>query len=370
MTSRRFWVKGNRDEYAHFLARTHNANLLDVSSPFRFEIKSREFSSLILRRVSVRGHCSNSYQLQDAFIGLMIALPGSGFSTRANGQVDLKPCNHHSIHWHFGGDDQVYAHHLDSDVIYLRLETVRLLRELAYRGLAIADLMALQGREASAGLIRLCEQMEVYLEIKSNLVTDDQWADQLLIDLIDEFQMMSAPRDGKFSKQSGNHVIESLQWFCNQSATTAIKLDQIAMALHVTPRTIQSSFQNQFNMTPMRWLRLWRFSELHRQLFLNLFKVQNPTTLIKASGLGSIDTASRAYRIIYGKTPLEELSLTGLAKDKSANNSGGENPSIYSIDEAIELLAELKDVSINNGHVHSLITLMVKLDQGNLALNQ
>jgi hypothetical protein len=44
-------VKGNRDDYAHFLARarTQNANLLDLRSPFRFEIKSWERSSFILR---------------------------------------------------------------------------------------------------------------------------------------------------------------------------------------------------------------------------------------------------------------------------------------------------------------------------------
>jgi hypothetical protein len=40
MNSRSFWVKGNREDYAHFLARarTQNANLLDVRTPFRFEI--------------------------------------------------------------------------------------------------------------------------------------------------------------------------------------------------------------------------------------------------------------------------------------------------------------------------------------------
>ena len=65
MNSRSFWVKGNRDDYAHFLARTHNAELLAVSSPFCFEIKSREFSSLALRRVSVSGHCSLKLISQD-----------------------------------------------------------------------------------------------------------------------------------------------------------------------------------------------------------------------------------------------------------------------------------------------------------------
>jgi hypothetical protein len=232
-------VKGNSDDYAHFLARSHNANLLDVSSPFRFEIKSRELSSLILRRVSVWGQCSNSYHLQDAFIGLMIALPGSGFSTRAPGQVDLKACDHHSIHWHFASDEQVYSHHLDSDVFYIRIETARFLRLLACKGLAIFDIMALHSREASSGLIRLCEQIELFIEKVANPEEGDQWADQFLIKLVNVLQFMVYSKTSKFSSFSGTYVAASLQWVANQSSAAAISLNHAKNASNKLPESVK-----------------------------------------------------------------------------------------------------------------------------------
>jgi AraC-like DNA-binding protein len=367
MNSRRFWVKGNRDDYAHYLARTNNANLLDVSSPFRFEIKSREFSSLILRHVSVWGQCSNSYHLQDAFIGLMIALPGSGFSTQANGQVDLKPCDHHRIHWQFASDDLVYAHHLDSNVLYIRLETARLLRELAQRGLAIADILLLQGQEASAGLIRLCEPIERHLEESGSPEEQDAWADRFLIDLIDELQFMGSLKANPSSSASGMHVAASLQWLCKQNAATTINLNLLAKAINVTPRTIQISFQKQFRMTPMRWLKLWRINQLHRLLFNNLAQHANANALIQESGLGSITTASRAYRTLYGRNPSEELSQTNLTETNPARKSHKYEKSTYTINEAIQFLSSLKEDSGDDGQHDQLIILKVKLDHAPLA---
>ena len=363
MNSRSFWVKGNRDDYAHFLARSHNAKLLDVSAPFHFEIKSRELSSLILRRVSVWGQCANSYHLQDAFIGLMIALPGSGFSTRAPGQVDLKPCDHHSIHWHFASDEQVYSHHLNSDVFYIRIETARFLRLLACRGLAISDIMALHGREASSGLIRLCEQIELFIENSASPEEEDQWADHFLIELVDELQLISHLKTSRFKSSSATHVATSLQWVCNQSSAAAINLDQLAKAINVTPRTVQTSFQNQFKITPIRWLKLWRINQLHRLLFLNQGQHQNPNTLIQASGLGSSITANKAYRIIYSKSPQEELNLSKLTTIKSTEYLQNRGHKIYSIDEAIELLSALKETPQGQIHLDPLITFIVNLGQ-------
>jgi len=369
MKSRRFWVKGNRDDYAHYLARTNNANLLDVSSPFHFEIKSREFSSMILRHVSVWGQCSNSYHLQDAFIGLMIALPGSGFSTQANGQVDLKPCDHHRIHWQFASDDLVYAHHLDSNVIYIRLETARLLTELAQRGLAISDIMALQGQEASTGLIRLCEPIEVHLEESGTPEEQDQWADRFLIDLVDELQLMGSLKAKRSNSASGTHVAASLQWLGNQHTVTAINLEQLAKAINVTPRTIQSSFQNQFRLTPMRWLKLWRISELHRRLFQNHNQSIDATTMVQDSGLGSVSTASKAYRSIHGKTPQEELRDTNLERNSSTRKSQYDRETTYTIDQAIELLSSLKENSEADESHAKPITLKIELSHASLASN-
>ena len=375
MNSRSFWVKGNRDDYAHFLARTHNADLLAVSSPFRFEIKSREFSSLVLRRVSVNGHCSNSYLLQDAFIGLMIALPGSGFSTRATDQidpeVDLKRRDYPSIHCHFACDERVFSHHLDSHVFYIRFEAARFLFELAFRGLGIASFMALDGKEASTNLMRLCEPIEKLIETTINLQEQDQWADQLLVDLMDELQVMATMKADSSSRSAGGHVIASLQWLDNQSAATAINLDQLATAINVTPRTIQTSFQNRFKITPMRWLKLWRFSQLHRLLFHNNDQQDYANTLVMECGLGSITTASRGYRAIYGRTPQEELDLTNHSRDNTARGLEYDGKTVYTLDQALELLGNLKLISQDQLQLQlqPFITLRVKLNQASNASN-
>jgi len=362
MKSRSFWVKGDRDDYAHFLARTHNANLLDVSSPFHFEIKSKEFSSLILRRVSIRGQCSNSYHLQDAFIGLVITRPGSGFSTGANGPIDRKQRDHHSIYWHFASDDKVYNHHDDSDAIYIRLETARFLRELAFQGLAFSTIMALHGQEASPGLIRLGEQADIHLQKSLSSEEQDQWADQFLIDLIAECQLMGSLKANRSSLLACHHVKTAIQWFCDQNSAAAINLEQLAKAIHATPRTIQASFQSQSKLTPMRWLKLWRLTQLHRLLFHNHDHHSNANAMIQASGLGSIDTASRAYRIIYDKTPLEEINLANLARGELAKDPIDNGKTTFTIEEAIAMLSSLKQASKGQNNLDQLVTLRVKLD--------
>jgi len=372
MNARSFWVKGNRDEYAHFLARTHNAHLIDISTTFDFEIKSKEFSSLILRRIRVRGQCSNSYLLQDAFIGLMISLPGSSFSTRANGNLDLKPCQHHRIHWHIACDEEVYAHHLNSNMIYIRIETCRLLRELAFRKIPINALMALDGQEASRGLIRLCEEIEQRLEASGNFSDLDEWADWLLVQVVDELQLMGSIKASKISKAANMHVAESLRWLCSQISDAAINLDQLAKAIHVTPRTIQTSFQNQFNMTPMRWLKLWRLSQLHRRLLSK--DASNPFAIemIQASGLGAINTATRAYRQIYGRNPQEELNVSNIHQDDFSTPIETTEDSTHTpttIDEAIKLLEGLRELSSQGINQQSLIHLTVRLNCPSLPSN-
>jgi len=371
MNAHGFWVKGNRDQYAHFLARTHNANLLNISTEFNFEIKSKECSSLILRRISISGQCSNSYLLQDAFIGLMISLPGSGFSTRADSHLDLKPSQHHRIHWHIGCNEEVYAHHLNSNIIYIRIESCRLLRELAFRKIPIHALMALDGQEASSGLIRLREQIEQHLKAGGNFADLDEWADQLLAHLVDELQLMGSIKASKISKAASMHVAESLRWLCSQISDAAINMDQLARAIHVTPRTIQTSFQNQCNMTPMRWLKLWRISLLHRRL-LNDNAHLSAIEMIQACGLGAINTATRAYRQLYGRTPHEELSLTNISQEKLGKPIETTEDSTHTpitIDEAIRLLEGLRELSSQGINQQSLIHLNVRLDCPSLGTN-
>ena len=71
MNARSFWLREIEMNIPHLSSRSHKANLLDRCATFDFEIKSMEFSSLILRRISICGQCSNSFLLQDAYIGLL-----------------------------------------------------------------------------------------------------------------------------------------------------------------------------------------------------------------------------------------------------------------------------------------------------------
>ena len=82
--------------------------------------------------------------------------PGGGFGTLASGHLDLKPCQQHRIHWHTACDQEVYSHHLFGDMIFIRIKTYRLLRKLANRKFALSTLTALDGHQASTGLIRIC----------------------------------------------------------------------------------------------------------------------------------------------------------------------------------------------------------------------
>jgi len=361
MTSRRFWVKGNRDDYAHFLARTHNANLIHVSSLFNFEIRSHETASLIARRVSIWGECSNNYQLSDAFIGLMITSPGSGFSTEANGSIDLKPCNHPRLLWHFSTSEPVYGHHVNSRIIYFRLESARFLHLLSNRGMALSVVVALHGQEASDTLIHIAEQLLNALEQISDPQTPDEWSDRFLRELVDELHCMSALKADRSMKAAQAHVGASLEWLVTQGSDM-VNLNQLAIAINVTPRTIQSSFQSQFRMTPMRWLKLWRINQLRSHLFNNPTHQQSANQLIEASGLGSLDTATRFYREIYGLTPQEEINKSNLARDGKNKKLTDAGKPLLSIDEAITLLQKLKQTPIEQGIRQQIIHFRVKVD--------
>jgi len=84
--------------------------------------------------------------------------------------------------------------------------------------------------------------------------------------------------------------------------------------------------------------------------------------MIQASGLGSIDTASRAYRIIYDKTPLEEINLANLARGELAKDPIDIGKTTFTIEEAIAMLSSLKQASKGQNNLDQLVTLRVKLD--------
>ena len=117
----------------------------------------------------------------------------------------------------------------------------------------------------------------------------------------------------------------------------------------------------------MRWLKLWRISELHRHLLQNHNQSIDANMMVRGSGLGSISTASKAYRSIYGRTPQEELRDTNLKTTNLARQSKYDRETTYTIEQAIDFLNSLKESSKANKSHAKLITLKVELSHPSLA---
>ena len=75
------FLEGRLDRYRDFLKQTTNAELLDASEDFCFEITSVETPNLVVREVHTRGQASNGYEQGDAFFGLMLSHGPGAFST-------------------------------------------------------------------------------------------------------------------------------------------------------------------------------------------------------------------------------------------------------------------------------------------------
>lgn len=358
MLSRHFQIKGNRDDYAHFLARTHNASLIEVSSPFNFEINGYESSSLILREVFVRGECSNTYHLQDAFIGLMIIYPGSGFSTEENGHRHLSPAQRHHLRWHVGGTKPIYSHHRHSRVLYLRFETCRFLFTLAQHGLVLSDVLSTSGREPSAALIRRSEELFTLFRKGLDSERQDKCADEYLQQLIVELCSLSALHRNAQQLSSRSYVCESMRWLTEHSASR-ISLQNLAQAINVTPRTIQVGFQKHFGLSPMRWLKLWRLGMLRRLVFRPGTSQQTFSNLILQSQLGAMSTVVATYRSIYGTTPHQDYQFIQSLDSISSLPPINLEEATYSIDEALAFLKNLKDQTPQGLRANQQITLKI-----------
>lgn len=360
MQARRFHIQGNRDDYAHFLARIHNATLIDVSSPFSFEIQGFETSSLIIRQVSVRGECSNTYRLPDAFIGLMIVYPGSGFSTAENGLSDLAPTAQHRLFWHVGGEKAVYGHHRNSRVLYLRLESCQLLRMLSQRGLALHDILAVHGRESSLELVRISEELLASIGADHDIEDQDKIVDEYLQQLTMALHSLCSLHRSFSGLACSSYVADSLDWLINNSARR-ISLQDLALALNVTPRTIQSSFQKQLAISPMRWLKLWRLNRLRRHIFRSQGSNFLLSKFVHECQLGSSRSIASTYRSIYGVTPQQDYDLCLKKNTLSARDASRPTDLVYSIDEALTLLTALSQQTFNPGELSPTISLTIRL---------
>jgi AraC-like DNA-binding protein len=299
------FLEGRLDRYRDFLKQTTNAELLDASEDFCFEITSVETPNLVVREVNTRGQASNQYEQGDAFFGLMLSHGPGAFSTGAPlPPVPLSLCSRSSppaLHWHLPNIRAV-SNHRDARVTYLRIEAAGLLRHLALAGLSVAELANLQDRELPEALVQLITQLGPRLE---GALAADQPAlvEAFLADLCDQFQAMGAAAAAKSA--SAFHVRDAIGLLVADPSSPP-ELADLSCALGLTPRAVQANFRSRLGIAPMRWLKLHQLSQLRRLLCSS----QHGDLALKqqesACGLMATRSARESYREVYGLTPAED----------------------------------------------------------------
>lgn len=299
------FLEGRLDRYRDFLKQTTNAELLDASEDFCFEITSVETPNLVVREVNTKGLASNGYEQSDGFFGLMLSHGPGAFSTGA--PLSPAPLLRAScsspprLHWHLPNIRAV-SHHRDSLVTYLRLEAAGLLRHLAQVGLSVAELANLQGRGLPEALVALITQLGPRLE--GALATDQQaLVEEFLADLCDQFRAMLPAAD--FKSAAAFHVRDAIGLLVADLRSPPALAD-LSGALGLTPRAVQASFRSRLGIAPMRWLRLHQLSELRGLLYSSQHGHLALKQQESACGLTATRSARESYREVYGLTPADD----------------------------------------------------------------
>lgn len=299
------FLEGRLDRYRDFLKQTTNAELLDASEDFCFEITSVETPNLVVREVNTKGQASNGYEQGDGFFGLMLSHGPGAFSTGA--PLSPAPLLRAScsspprLHWHLPNIRAV-SHHRDSLVTYLRLESAGLLRHLAQVGLSVAELANLQGRGLPEALVALITQLGPRLE--GALATDQQaLVEEFLADLCDQFRAMLPAAD--FKSAAAFHVRDAIGLLVADLRSPPALAD-LSGALGLTPRAVQASFRSRLGIAPMRWLRLHQLSELRGLLYSSQHGHLALKQQESACGLAATRSARESYREVYGLTPADD----------------------------------------------------------------
>ena len=303
------FLEGRLDCYRDFLKQTTNAELLDASEDFCFEITSVETPNLVVREVHTKGQASNGYEQGDAFFGLMLSHGPGAFSTGAPlppaplppAPLSLASCSSpHRLHWHLPNTRAV-SHHRDSQVTYLRLEAAGLLRHLALAGLSVAELANLQDRDLPEALVQLITQLGPRLE---GAFAADQPAlvEAFLADLCDQFRAMGA---AAAKSAAALHVRDAIGLLVADLRSPPA-LAELSGALGLTPRAVQASFRSRLGMAPMRWLKLHQLSQLRGLLCSSQHGDLTTDRLKRSCGLTATRSTRESYREVYGFTPAEE----------------------------------------------------------------
>lgn len=331
-------LAGSLEEYEDFIQKGWNASLLEASSDFAFQITSTEASQLVVREVQTTGSASNHYEWGDAFFGLMLSHPPGWFSSTSPPPEPAQACKHHSLHWHFP-DGITNSHHRNSRVTYVRLEASRLLRALAARHLCIDQLQQLQGARAQESMISLISGLSQRLLQAADSPGQAAVSEQFLESLVEQLATM-APDSPRQQPTAAAHVATSLEILSSRHHQN-LSLAELARELNLTTRAVQASFQARLQCSPMRWLKLYRLSQL-RQLLVNpVHQHLSIQQLMQQCGLPSSGLTSQSYRSVYGRTPIVERTLA-LSRPEIRSSSERVRYQFRSPQEAISKLEELK----------------------------
>ncbi len=300
-------LEGTAEQYRHFLGGIDRSALTAISDDFSFQIRTLQTPSLILREVTTQGQASNQAECGDAFFGLMLSHGPGGFSSRAPlpaaGPKPFAP----SLHWHWP-NDLAHSHHRDSQVSYLRLESAGLLRQLALQHLRVDQLRRLQAVAASPGLIQLISSLQQRLNTSAEPDSRQQISDDFLPALgvqLRALLLQLHPEGGGATVASSRHLDTAIRWL-DLHLHEAITLPQLAAELGLTPRAVQACFRSRLGLSPMRWLKLARLSQLRQHLHHPDHRHRSTQQLKTLVGLSSTSLNRQAYREIYGRSPAED----------------------------------------------------------------
>ena len=296
-------LEGTVEQYQQFLAGVNQSRLINISDDFSFQIRTIQTPSLILRDVITHGQVSNRAECGDAFFGLMLSHGPGAFSTSSPLPCpDPEPCPP-SLHWHWP-NDLALSHHRDSHVSYLRLESAGLLRQLALQHLQLDQLRRLQAVAAPPALIGLISSLHHRLLSSAEADSRQRIIDEFLVALGGQLQALLLQR-GETTSASARHLAAAIRWLDNHLSED-ISLPQLAAELGLTPRAVQACFRSRLGISPMRWLKLARFSQLRRHLHHPDQRHRSSQQLKTLVGLSSTSLNRQAYREIYGLSPAQD----------------------------------------------------------------
>ncbi len=303
-------LEGKADRYQQFLSSAAQSNLVDISDDFHFRIQTIESPTLLVRHVSTYGQATNQGELSDAFFALMLSFHPGGFSSTG----PLSDAGPHpqgpTLHWHLAGHSCV-SHHHNAKVTDLRLESAALLRELSAQAIAVSQLNSLQGVAAPASLVRLIEALGEQLA-STELNGHPTIIEAFFNRLGQELRHLLGPPTASDANAAG-HVSITMAWMISR-LSKSFSLQQLAKEIGLTPRSVQVCFKNRLDISPMRWLKLARMSQLREYLWSAERKHLSIQQLMGRSGLSNTSLNRQCYKDCYGVSPREEQHQTEAIK--------------------------------------------------------